>query len=122
MKQTQLHAPWPCGTCAFTAIAPPPIHSHRTTSHLRSFPLYSSTQHTTTIYLNDQIAEYAKELTDRMPGNLKVAYFVNSGRWAGLLSGRSARVRACDSAVAWSPPALRQPRSTSAGLKNRKPP
>lgn len=45
------------------------------------FPL--PLQHTTTIYLNDQIAEYAKELTDRMPGNLKVAYFVNSGRWAG---------------------------------------
>lgn len=36
-------------------------------------------QHTTTIYLNDQVALYAKELTDRMPGNLKVAYFVNSG-------------------------------------------
>ena len=30
-------------------------------------------QHTTTIYLNDQIAQYAKELTDRMPGNLKVS-------------------------------------------------
>ena len=29
-------------------------------------------QHTTTIYLNHQIAEYAKELADRMPGNLKV--------------------------------------------------
>ena len=29
-------------------------------------------QHTTTIYLNNQIAEYAKELTDRLPGNLKV--------------------------------------------------
>jgi hypothetical protein len=25
------------------------------------------------------VALYAKELTDRMPGNLKVAYFVNSG-------------------------------------------
>ena len=29
-------------------------------------------QHTTPIYLNHQIAEYAKELTDRCPGNLKV--------------------------------------------------
>ncbi len=29
-------------------------------------------QHTTTIYLNNQISEYAKELADRMPGNLKV--------------------------------------------------
>jgi alanine-glyoxylate transaminase / (R)-3-amino-2-methylpropionate-pyruvate transaminase len=28
-------------------------------------------QHTTTIYLNDQIALYAKELAERMPGNLK---------------------------------------------------
>ncbi len=29
-------------------------------------------QHTTTIYLNDQIALYGKELAERMPGNLKV--------------------------------------------------
>lgn len=29
-------------------------------------------QHTTTIYLNNQVAEYGKELADRMPGNLKV--------------------------------------------------
>ena len=31
-------------------------------------------QHTTTIYLNPQIALYAKELTDRLPGNLKVRW------------------------------------------------
>jgi alanine-glyoxylate transaminase/(R)-3-amino-2-methylpropionate-pyruvate transaminase len=36
------------------------------------------------------VAEYAKELTDRMPGNLKVAYFVNSGRCA---AGRGVRCR-----------------------------
>ena len=36
-------------------------------------------QHTTTIYLNNEIAEYAKELSDKMPGNLKCVYFVNSG-------------------------------------------
>ena len=29
-------------------------------------------QHTTTIYLNPEIAMFAKELTDRLPGNLKV--------------------------------------------------
>ena len=29
-------------------------------------------QHITPIYLNHQHAQYAKELTDRMPGNLKV--------------------------------------------------
>lgn len=31
-------------------------------------------QHTTTIYLNNQIAEYAKELADKMPGDLKVIH------------------------------------------------
>ena len=40
-------------------------------------------QHTTTIYLHDQIAQYGQELAAKMPGNLKVVYFVNSGRWAG---------------------------------------
>ncbi len=30
-------------------------------------------QHTTTIYLNNQVAEYAKELADKMPGDLKVS-------------------------------------------------
>ena len=29
-------------------------------------------QHTTTIYLHPQVALYAKELADKMPGNLKV--------------------------------------------------
>lgn len=33
-------------------------------------------QHTTTIYLNNQISEYAKELADRMPGNLKVQLYM----------------------------------------------
>lgn len=39
-------------------------------------------QHTTTIYLNNQIAEYAKELTDRLPGNLKVRAPLSLGMWA----------------------------------------
>lgn len=29
-------------------------------------------QHTTTIYLNDQVACFAEELASRMPGDLKV--------------------------------------------------
>lgn len=29
-------------------------------------------QHTTTIYLHHQVAQYAQELAERMPGNLKV--------------------------------------------------
>lgn len=49
-------------------------------------------QHTTTIYLNDQIALYAKELTDTLPGNLKVAYFVNSGSEANDMALLLARL------------------------------
>ncbi|CAL5222254.1 g4590 [Coccomyxa viridis] len=49
-------------------------------------------QHTTTIYLNPQIALYAKELTDRLPGNLKVAYFVNSGSEANDMAMLMARL------------------------------
>ena len=36
-------------------------------------------QHSTTIYLHPNIAEYAHKLAARMPGELKVCYFVNSG-------------------------------------------
>ncbi|EFN57250.1 hypothetical protein CHLNCDRAFT_143782 [Chlorella variabilis] len=49
-------------------------------------------QHTTTIYLHNQVAEYGKELTDRMPGNLKVAYFVNSGSEANDMAMMMARL------------------------------
>jgi len=49
-------------------------------------------QHTTTIYLHDQVAAYAKELTDKLPGNLKVAYFVNSGSEANDMAMMMARL------------------------------
>jgi alanine-glyoxylate transaminase / (R)-3-amino-2-methylpropionate-pyruvate transaminase len=48
-------------------------------------------QHTTTIYLNPQIALYAQELAAKMPGNLKVVYFVNSGSEANDLAVLMAR-------------------------------
>ncbi len=48
-------------------------------------------QHTTTIYLNPGIALYAKELAEKMPGNLKVCYFVNSGSEANDLAVLMAR-------------------------------
>ncbi|MBK1881440.1 aminotransferase class III-fold pyridoxal phosphate-dependent enzyme [Luteolibacter pohnpeiensis] len=48
-------------------------------------------QHTTTIYLNPQIALYAKELAAKMPGDLKVCYFVNSGSEANDLAILMAR-------------------------------
>ncbi|MEZ5404645.1 MAG: aminotransferase class III-fold pyridoxal phosphate-dependent enzyme [Verrucomicrobiia bacterium] len=49
-------------------------------------------QHLTTIYLHPNNALYAKELTDRMPGNLKVCYFVNSGSEANDLALLMARI------------------------------
>ena len=47
--------------------------------------------HTTTIYLNPQIALYAKELAAKMPGELKICYFVNSGSEANDLAVLMAR-------------------------------
>lgn len=48
-------------------------------------------QHTTSIYLNHQVASYAKELASKMPGNLKVVYFVNSGSEANDMALMMAR-------------------------------
>jgi alanine-glyoxylate transaminase/(R)-3-amino-2-methylpropionate-pyruvate transaminase len=48
-------------------------------------------QHTTTIYLNPNIALYAKELAAKMPGDLKVVYFANSGSEANDLALLMAR-------------------------------
>jgi len=43
-------------------------------------------QHSTTIYLQPNVAEYAAALAAKMPGNLKVCYFVNSGSEANDLA------------------------------------
>ncbi|HEX7515771.1 MAG TPA: aminotransferase class III-fold pyridoxal phosphate-dependent enzyme [Chthoniobacterales bacterium] len=48
-------------------------------------------QHSTTIYLHPNIAEYAEKLASKMPGNLKVCYFVNSGSEANDLALMMAR-------------------------------
>lgn len=48
-------------------------------------------QHSTTIYLHPNIAEYAKALAAKMPGDLKVCYFVNSGSEANDLAILMAR-------------------------------
>lgn len=49
-------------------------------------------QHTTTIYLHHAIVEFAEKLTSKMPGNLKVVYFVNSGTEANELATMMARL------------------------------
>ena len=48
-------------------------------------------QHSTTIYLQPNIAEYTKKLASKMPGDLKVCYFVNSGSEANDLALLMAR-------------------------------
>ena len=48
-------------------------------------------QHSTTIYLHPNIAQYAQALVAKMPGDLKVCYFVNSGSEANDLALLMAR-------------------------------
>lgn len=48
--------------------------------------------HVTNIYLHPNLAEYAKKLTDRFPGDLKVCYFCNSGSEANDLACLLARI------------------------------
>jgi alanine-glyoxylate transaminase/(R)-3-amino-2-methylpropionate-pyruvate transaminase len=48
-------------------------------------------QHSTTIYLHPNITAYARALADKMPGDLKVCYFVNSGSEANDLALLMAR-------------------------------
>jgi len=48
-------------------------------------------QHTTTIYLHPNIALYSQALAAKMPGDLKVCYFVNSGSEANDLAMLIAR-------------------------------
>jgi len=43
-------------------------------------------QHTTTIYLNDQVACFAQELADKLPPHLSSLYFTNSGSEANDLA------------------------------------
>ena len=47
--------------------------------------------HTTSIYLHPNIALYAQELAAKLPGDLKVCYFVNSGSEANDLAVLMAR-------------------------------
>ncbi|XP_024977116.1 alanine--glyoxylate aminotransferase 2 homolog 1, mitochondrial [Cynara cardunculus var. scolymus] len=49
-------------------------------------------QHATTIYLHHAIGDFAEGLAAKMPGNLKVVYFVNSGTEANELAMLMARL------------------------------
>jgi alanine-glyoxylate transaminase/(R)-3-amino-2-methylpropionate-pyruvate transaminase len=49
-------------------------------------------QHSTTIYLQPNIGDFAEKLASKMPGELKVCYFVNSGSEANDLALLMARL------------------------------
>ena len=49
-------------------------------------------QHSTTIYLQPNVALYAEKLASKLPGDLKVCYFVNSGSEANDLALLMARL------------------------------
>ncbi|MCO5563437.1 hypothetical protein L7F22_017079 [Adiantum nelumboides] len=49
-------------------------------------------QHTTTIYLNHAVTDFAEALAQKLPGNLKVVYFVNSGGEANDMALMMARL------------------------------
>ncbi len=49
-------------------------------------------QHTTTIYLNPLLGDFAEKLAEKMPGDLGVTYFVNSGSEANDLAITMARL------------------------------
>jgi alanine-glyoxylate transaminase/(R)-3-amino-2-methylpropionate-pyruvate transaminase len=63
-------------------------HPHVTTAAHRQ---NETLQHATTIYLHPNIALYAQALAARMPGDLQVCYFVNSGSEANDLAVLMAR-------------------------------
>ena len=64
-------------------------HPHVTEAARRQL---ETLQHTTTIYLHPTIAEYGKMLASKMPGDLSVCYFVNSGSEANDLAMLMARL------------------------------
>jgi alanine-glyoxylate transaminase/(R)-3-amino-2-methylpropionate-pyruvate transaminase len=49
-------------------------------------------QHSTTIYLHPNIGEFAEKLASKLPGELKICYFVNSGSEANDLALLMARL------------------------------
>lgn len=48
-------------------------------------------QHSTTVYLHPNIVDFGRDLAAKMPGNLKICYFVNSGSEANDLAMLMAR-------------------------------
>ena len=83
----RLHAP--CFDCLEGRYHARYLHPHDTSLVCLSI---ASSQHTTTIYLNNEVAQFAQELVARLPGRLSVAYFVNSGSEANDMALTMARL------------------------------
>jgi alanine-glyoxylate transaminase/(R)-3-amino-2-methylpropionate-pyruvate transaminase len=63
-------------------------HPHVVAAAIKQNEIY---QHSTTIYLHPNVAQYAEKLASKMPGDLKACYFVNSGSEANDLALLMAR-------------------------------
>src|SRR5579859_5380434 len=63
-------------------------HPHVVAAANRQNEIY---QHSTTLYLHPNVAQYAEALAAKMPGELKACYFVNSGSEANDLALLMAR-------------------------------
>lgn len=63
-------------------------HPHVVAAANRQNQIY---QHSTTIYLHPNVAQYAEKLASKLPGDLKACYFVNSGSEANDLALLMAR-------------------------------
>jgi len=63
-------------------------HPHVVAAANRQNEIY---QHSTTLYLHPNVAQYAEKLASKMPGDLKACYFVNSGSEANDLALLMAR-------------------------------
>ncbi len=73
-------------------------------------------QHTTTIYLNPNMALLAKKLADKLPGDLDMTYFVNTGSEANELAVNIARAYTGNTDVIALRNAYHGMSSTSMGL------
>lgn len=73
-------------------------------------------QHATTIYLHPHLPELAKKLASKMPGDLEVTYFVNSGSEANELAVNMARAYTGHTDIIAQRNAYHGMSSTSAGL------
>src|SRR6266850_429837 len=76
------------GLAGIVTISVGHCHPHVIAAGNRQSELY---QHSTTIYLHPNVAQYAEKLASKMPGDLKAVYFVNSGSEANDLALLMAR-------------------------------